>query len=111
MSMVFESQPEASEDFVDFDEAPESSANGSEFDDFEEDEYDDTPIFGSNGAVDDFVGDNSVIFDVEGLVAEFEAESGRRASPAARLRKRLEALAERKRRHAELMDFDDYELD
>jgi hypothetical protein len=111
MSMVFESQPEAADEFVDYDESSANAAGSDDFDDFDGDEYDDTPIFSTSGDVDDFIGDNSIVFDVNELVAEFEAESELRSSPAARLRRRLEALAERKRRHAELMDFDDYEID
>lgn len=65
----------------------------------------------ADGYVDDLVGENSVVFDVDDLVAEFEAEAGEDVSPSSRLRKRLEAIAERKRRHNDLMDFDDYDLD
>ena len=64
-----------------------------------------------NGGSDDFVGDSSVVFDVDDLVAEFEAETGDAANPSSRLRRRLEAIAERKRRHDDLMDFADYDLD
>ncbi len=71
-----------------------------ESDDFDAD-YDD----------DEFVGESSVIFDVDDLVAEFEAESETKdRNPSSRLRKRLEAIAERKRRHADLLDFADYDI-
>ena len=65
----------------------------------------------ADGHVDDLVGENSVVFDVDDLVAEFEAEAGEDNHPSSRLRRRLEAIAERKRRHDDLMDFDDYDLD
>lgn len=58
----------------------------------------------------DFIGDSSIVFDVEDLVAQFEAESEGTSNPSSRLRKRLEAIAERKRRHADLMDFNDYDI-
>ncbi len=75
----------------------------------DDDDASDDP-FSAKGAVDDFVGENSVVFDVDNLVAEFEAEAGAGGNPSSRLRRRLEALAERKRRHNDLMDFDDYEI-
>lgn len=65
----------------------------------------------ADGPVKDMVGDSSVIFDVDELVAEFEAEGGDAENPSTRLRKRLEAIAERKRRHDDLADFGDYDLD
>jgi hypothetical protein len=65
----------------------------------------------SERSVKDLVGGSSVIFDVDELVAEFEAEAGDSEDPSHRLRKRLEAIAERKRRHDDLEDFDDYDLD
>jgi len=111
MSMVFESQQEAHDEFIEHDDVSDSDSYDNDVDDFNEGDYDDTPLFRPSSDVDDFIGESSVVFDVDDLVAEFEADSERRPSPAARLRKRLEALAERKRRHAELMDFDDYELD
>ena len=63
------------------------------------------------GPVDDFVGDSSVVFDVDDLVAEFEAEGMEDSSASSRLRRRLEAIQERKRRHDDLLDFADYDLD
>jgi len=65
----------------------------------------------SEGSVKDLVGGSSVIFDVDELVAEFEAEAGDSEDPSNRLRKRLEAISERKRRHDDMEDFDDYDLD
>ena len=110
MSMDLGSEQEAYDDVADYEDVNEADFDGDD-DAFSDDEYDDTPIFSSNSGVDDFIGESSIVFDVEELVAQFEAESEAGRSPSARLRKRLEALAERKRRHAELMDFDDYELD
>ncbi len=63
------------------------------------------------GSVKDMVGGNSIIFDVDELVAEFEAEAGESENPSHRLRKRLEAISERKRRHNDLEDFSDYDID
>lgn len=64
----------------------------------------------SDGPVDEYVGDSSVVFDVDNLVAEFEAEGMSDKSASSRLRRRLEAIAERKRRHNDLLDFDDYDI-
>ena len=98
-------------------------AEGFEDESFEdEDDFSDTAVldddddtgddaYSAVGSVDDFVGENSVVFDVDNLVAEFEAEAGMGGNPSSRLRRRLEALAERKRRHNDLMDFDDYDID
>ena len=60
--------------------------------------------------VEDFLGESSVIFDVDDIVAEFEAESAESDNPSSRLRRRLDAIAERKRRHNDLMDFCDYDI-
>jgi len=86
-----------------------------------EDDFADTAVLESDelaeadafaeGAVSDFVGDSLVMFDVDDLVAEFEAEGMEDSSASSRLRRRLEAIAERKRRHDDLADFADYNLD
>jgi len=60
--------------------------------------------------VEDFLCEGSVIFDVDDIVAEFEAESVESDNPSSRLRRRLDAIAERKRRHNDLMDFCDYDI-
>jgi hypothetical protein len=65
----------------------------------------------SEKRVDDFIGEGSIVFDVEELVAEFEAESEGKSNSSSKLRKRLEALAERKRRNEDLMDFKDYDIE
>jgi len=117
MSMGFEREQDAYEDVIEQDDAtPDNYASEDDTlanaeDEFDDSEFDDAPIFSSNSGVDDFIGESSIVFDVDDLVAQFEAESEAGSSPSARLRKRLEALAERKRRHAELLDFNDYELD
>jgi len=74
-------------------------------------EMSDSDAYKADGPIDDFIGDNSVVFDVDDLVAEFEAEGLEDSSASARLRRRLEAIAERKRRHNDLVDFADYDLD
>ena len=58
----------------------------------------------------DNVGMSSVQFDVEELITELEAESSDKTDKNGRLRKRLDAILERKRRHEELIDFDDYDI-
>lgn len=74
-------------------------------------EYDDTDIFESKSDSSDNVGGSSVEIDVEQLLAEFEAEAASGVDASGRIRRRLEAIAERKRRHQALIDFDDYDLD
>ena len=96
------------------DEVTADMDNGEDFTDtdvLDDEEFTDTEVFSTEGAVDDFVGDSSVVFDVDDIVAEFESEASESGSPSSRLRKRLEAIAERKRRHDDLADFADYDLD
>ena len=83
----------------------------SETDVLEADAGTDEEAYDADGPVDDFVGGSSVVFDVDDLVAEFEAEGMEDSSAASRLRRRLEAIQERKRRHDDLADFADYDLD
>lgn len=59
----------------------------------------------------DNVGMSSVQFDVEELIDEFESEAPKGVDEDRRVRRRLDAIVERKRREEELADFDDYELD
>ncbi|NND54408.1 MAG: hypothetical protein HKN56_05485 [Gammaproteobacteria bacterium] len=99
---IVEAGTDAEEDFVDTD-VLEASAD--------DDEGSDADAYASQGPVDDFVGDASVVFDVDDLVAEFEAEGMQGEGSSSRLRRRLEAIAERKRRHDDLLDFADYDLD
>ena len=51
-------------------------------------------------------GEGSVQIDVESLVAEFEAEATEGVDANGRIRRKLEAITERKRRHEELEDFE-----
>ena len=94
---IIEDGMDAGDDFADTDVLEAESDSGDEA-------Y-------SEGPVDDFVGDSSVVFDVDDLVAEFEAEGMEDSNAASRLRRRLEAIQERKRRHDDLADFADYDLD
>jgi hypothetical protein len=72
--------------------------------------FDETAVFEEESIAIDFVSGSSVMFDVEDVVAQFEAEFGEE-NPTSRLRRRLEAIAERKRRHEDLIDFADYDID
>ena len=76
----------------------------------DEDEFADTIVWESNKKLTEN-GEGSVEIDVESLVAEFEAEAANGVDADGRIRKRLEAIAERKRRHEELEDFSDYDID
>ena len=96
------------------DEVAAATDNGEDFTDtdvLDEEAFTDTEVFTAEASVDDFVGDSSVVFDVDDIVAEFESEASESGNPSSRLRKRLEAIAERKRRHDDLADFADYDLD
>ena len=77
----------------------------------ESDEFDDTDVFEAKSDASDNVGGSSVELNVEQLLAEFEAEASSGVDPSGRVRRRLEAMMERKRRHEALIDFDEYDLD
>lgn len=74
-------------------------------------DFDDTDVFEAKTDASDNVGGTSVELDVEQLLVEFEAEAASGVDPSGRVRRRLEAMMERKRRHEELIDFDEYDLD
>ena len=59
----------------------------------------------------DNVGGSSVEINVEQLLAEVESEVPDGVDADGSVRKRLEAIMERKRRHDELVDFEEYDLD
>jgi len=75
-----------------------------------EEEFADTGVWESNKKLTEN-GEGSIEIDVDSLVAEFEAEAGNGIDANGRIRRRLEAIAERKRRHEELKDFSDYDID
>ncbi len=81
--------------------------------DSDDDEFADTFVFDSSDDDDDSdnVGGTSVEIDAEQLLAEVEAEAAHGVDASGRVRKRLEAIMERKRRHRDLIDFDEYDLD
>ncbi len=54
---------------------------------------------------------DSVEIDVEQLLSEIAAEASATDAANVRVRKRLEAMLERKRRHQDLIDFDEYDLE
>ena len=66
--------------------------------------------FVSETVATDNVGMSSVQFDVEELIADVESEFPEGADKGGRLRKRLEAIRERKLRHQALIDFEDYDI-
>jgi hypothetical protein len=59
----------------------------------------------------DNVGGSSVEIDVEQLLAEVESEVPDGVDADGHVRKRLEAIMERKRHHDELVDFEEYDLE
>ena len=74
-------------------------------------EEDDTSIIEVGSELSDNVGDSSVQLNVAQLLAEVEAEASKGVDASGRVRRRLEAIMERKRRHQDLLDFEDYDLD
>ena len=81
-------------------------------DDFEaEDSPGETAVAEAKTENSDNVGGSSVELDVEQLLAEVESEAPQGVDANGRVRRRLEAIMERKRRHEALMDFDEYDLD
>jgi hypothetical protein len=75
------------------------------------DELSDTTILEADSELSDNVGYSSVQLDVAQLLAEVEAEASKGVDASGRVRRRLEAIMERKRRHQDLLDFEDYDLD
>ena len=58
----------------------------------------------------DNVGETSVEFDVEELIAEVEAEAPDGVDSNGQVRKRLEDVLEKKHNEEELADFEDYDI-
>lgn len=75
-----------------------------------EEDFSETVVLDAKKSNTDNVGEASVEIDVDSLVAEFEAEASSGVDASGRIRRRLEALAERKRRHREMEDFADYDV-
>ena len=99
-----------SSDFIESKKAAEVEADEDDFDS----EFADTTVL--KGKDDDDEGDidfseDSVEINVEQLLAEVEAEASRGVDSSVRVRRRLEAIMERKRRHQDLIDFEEYDLD
>ena len=76
-----------------------------------DDEFADTMVLDSDTKATDNVGMASVEIDVESLVEELESEAEEGVDASGRVRRRLEAMIERKRRHEDLLDFEDYDLE
>lgn len=77
--------------------------------------FSDTMILDNSEAATEFsdnVGMISVQFNAEDIISEVESEGANGGmNENGRLRKRLDALVERKRRAEELADFEDYDID
>ena len=63
----------------------------------------------SDGSTDN-VGETSVEFDVEDLIAEVEVEVPDGVDSDGKMRKRLEEVLEKKQSDEELADFEDYDV-
>lgn len=83
--------------------------NERENDVIEEDvELDDVAL--DSGGSTDNVGETSVEFDVEDLIAEVEAEVPDGVDSDGKMRKRLEEVLEKKQTDEDLADFEDYDI-
>jgi len=87
-----------------YEEAQDSNLDGS-------DDFADTVILDAKSKSTDNVGMDSVEIDVESLLADLEAEAPKGVDQEGRIRRRLDAMLERKRRHEEMLDIEDYDLD
>ena len=97
-------------------DAEDGSANESEKDlttdtPQNEPEFADTVVWEKTAKPTDNVGEASVEINVESLIEEFEAEAADGVDVSGRIRRKLDALAERKVRHEALQDWEDYDLD
>jgi hypothetical protein len=91
----------------DFGNTSEADNDGNEAND----DFGDTALLDAGTKKTDNVGEASVELDVETLVKEFEAEASTDVDKDGRIKRRLDAMVERKRRHEELVDFDDYDIE
>jgi hypothetical protein len=96
-----------SDGFAETDVMQDSGDNDSS----DNEEFADTAVLDANAVNSDNVGGSSVEIDVEELLAEVEAEASDGVDADGKVRRRLEAIMERKRRHEELVDFDEYDVD
>jgi hypothetical protein len=74
-------------------------------------EFAETAVIEAHMQPTDNVGEGSVEIDVESLIADVEAEASEGVDASGRIRRKLDAVLERKRRHEEMVDFDDYDTE
>ena len=74
-------------------------------------EFTETAVIEAQMKPTDNVGEASVEIDVESLIADVEAEAPEGVDADGRIRRKLDAIMERKRRHDDLEDFTDYEIE
>ena len=96
--------------FDENDTAAETEKDFADTEILEEGNFSDTVIWEEETKTTDNVGEASVELDVESLVAEVEAEAADGVDASGRIRRRLDAILERKKRHNDMMDFDSYEI-
>jgi hypothetical protein len=90
------------------DDAVNKSADADVIDDSE---FAETAVIEAHMQPTDNVGEGSVEIDVESLIADVEAEASEGVDADGRIRRKLDAVLERKRRHEEMVDFDDYDTE
>jgi hypothetical protein len=79
--------------------------------DIDDSEFGETTVIEAQMQPTDNVGEASVQLDVESLIADVEAEAAEGVDASGRIRRKLDAVMERKRRHEDLSDFEDYDTD
>jgi hypothetical protein len=89
---------------------PDDAAN-KPADVIDDSEFAETAVIEAHMRPTDNVGEASVEIDVESLIADVEAEAAEGVDASGRIRRKLDAIMERKRRHEELIDFEDYDTE
>ena len=94
------------------DTSPSSDASESKAtDSIDDSAFAETAVIEAQMQPTDNVGEASVQINVESLIADVEAEAAEGVDTNGRFRRKLDAVMERKRRHEELIDFEDYDTD
>jgi hypothetical protein len=77
--------------------------------DIDDSEFGETTVIQAQMQPTDNVGEASVQLNVESLIADVEAEAAEGVDASGRIRRKLDAVMERKRRHEDMSDFEDYD--
>ena len=102
---------EVTEELEKVDKVSDDASDGENVGDEGSEKFSDTVVWETTAKPTDNVGEGSVEIDVETLIAEFETEASEGVDESGKIRRRLDAMRERKRRHDALEDFDDYDFE